>query len=100
MAQALIGRPRWPSGKAKVSLAGEDGMAAADRDLLESQFSHRCGKRNGDGAGANAHDSVSLLEVVDSEPGDRCGTLGIEEQQQVSEAASALEVVSYGVIVR
>ncbi|MET8563569.1 hypothetical protein ABZV75_24390 [Streptomyces flaveolus] len=56
-------------------------MAAAYRDLLESQFSDGCGKLDRDGAEADADGSVRLLGVVDGEPGDGGGPLGIEEQQ-------------------
>ncbi|CAM5258857.1 hypothetical protein SXANM310S_02564 [Streptomyces xanthochromogenes] len=61
-------------------------MAAANRDLLEGEFSDGCGKLDRDGAEADADGSVGLLDVVDGEPGDRGGPLRIEEQQQAGEA--------------
>ncbi|MDX3232595.1 hypothetical protein [Streptomyces sp. ME19-01-6] len=63
-------------------------MAAANFDLLEGQFSDGCGQVHWDGAEAGGDGSVRLLDVVDGEPGDRCGPLGIEKQQQAGEAAS------------
>ncbi|MEV0746620.1 hypothetical protein OG345_03115 [Streptomyces sp. NBC_01220] len=68
-------------------------MAAANLDLLEGQFSDGCGQVYRDGAEADADHSVRLLHVVDGEPGDRCGPLGIEEQQQAGEAVFGLEGV-------
>jgi len=50
-------------------------------------------KLDGDGAKADADGSVGLLDVVDDEPGDRCGPLGVEQQQQASEAVFVLEGV-------
>lgn len=68
-------------------------MAAANLDLLEGQFSDGCGKLDWDGAEADADGSVRLLDVVDGEPGDRGGPLGVEEQQQAGEAVFGLEGV-------
>lgn len=69
-------------------------MAAADRDLLEGEFSNECWKFDRDGAEADADRSVRLLDVVDGEPGDRCGPLGIEAQQQAGEPVFGLEGVA------
>lgn len=44
-------------------------------------FSDGCGKFDRDGAGLDADGSVGLLDVVDGEPGDRGGPLGMEKQQ-------------------
>ncbi|WP_159403856.1 hypothetical protein [Streptomyces sp. NRRL S-646] len=68
-------------------------MAAVDRDLLEGEFSDGCRKFDRDGAEADADGSVRRLDVVDSEPLDRGGSLGIEEQQQAGEAVFRLESV-------
>jgi hypothetical protein len=43
-------------------------MAAAERDLLECEFSDGCRECNRDGAEADADGSVRLLDVVDGEP--------------------------------
>ncbi|MFJ9033492.1 hypothetical protein ACIRQP_34305 [Streptomyces sp. NPDC102274] len=59
-------------------------MAAANLGLLERQFSDEYGKLDWDGAEANADRSVRLLDMVDGQPGDRCGPLGIDEEQQQS----------------
>ncbi|MGP3987044.1 hypothetical protein [Streptomyces sp. 3N207] len=66
-------------------------MTAANLGLSEGQFSNGCGKLDRDGAKANADSSVRLLDVVDGEPGDRRGPLGIEEQQQAGETVFGLE---------
>ncbi|MFD7064511.1 hypothetical protein [Streptomyces sp. NPDC059906] len=66
-------------------------MAAANRDLLSGQISDGCGKLDRNGAEADAHGSVRLLDVVDGEPGHRRGPLGIEEQQQSCQAVFGLE---------
>jgi hypothetical protein len=54
-------------------------MAATDRDLLEGEFSDGCRKFDRDGAESDADGAVCLLDVVDGEPGDRGGPLGIGE---------------------
>lgn len=46
-----------------------------------------CGQAHRDGAEANVDGSVCLLDVVDvidGEPGERCGPLGVEEQRQAA----------------
>ncbi|GAA1928747.1 hypothetical protein [Streptantibioticus ferralitis] len=68
-------------------------MAAANLDLLEGQFSDGCGQVHRDGAEADADRSVRLLDMVDGEPGDRRGPLGIEEQQRAGKAVFGLESV-------
>ncbi|MFD4034771.1 hypothetical protein ACFWVP_30780 [Streptomyces sp. NPDC058637] len=68
-------------------------MAAANLDLLEGQFSDGCRKLDRDRAEADADAAVRLVDVVDGEPGDRSGPLGIKEQQQASEAVFGLEGV-------
>ncbi|MFJ3310418.1 hypothetical protein ACIPSA_47080 [Streptomyces sp. NPDC086549] len=52
-------------------------MAAANRDLAEGQFSDGSRKLDRDGAEADADGSVGFLDVVDHEPADRCGPLGV-----------------------
>lgn len=69
-------------------------MAAANRDLVEGQFSDGCGKLDRDGAELDADGSVGLRDVVDGEAEGRGGPLGIEEQQQDGEAAFGLSVSS------
>ncbi|MFE7045658.1 hypothetical protein ACFU9X_41530 [Streptomyces atratus] len=56
-------------------------MAAANRDLSKGQFSERSGQVDRHVPEADADCSVSLFDVVEGEAGDRCGPLGIEEQQ-------------------
>ncbi|MFH8983481.1 hypothetical protein [Streptomyces varsoviensis] len=73
-------------------MSAEDGVTAAGRDLLSGQGSDGCRKLDRNGAEADANGSVSLLDVVDGEPGDRGGPLGIEEQQQAGEAVFGLYV--------
>lgn len=68
-------------------------MAAANRDLLKRQFSDGFGQIDRDIAEADANCSAGLLDVVDGEPRDRGGPLGIEEQQQAGEAVFGLEGV-------
>ncbi len=68
-------------------------MAAANGDLLEGQLSNGCGQLDRDGAEADADRPVRLLDVVDGETGDRCGPLGVEEQQQSGKAVFGLEGV-------
>jgi hypothetical protein len=68
-------------------------MTAADRDLLKGQLSDGAGQVDGDGSEADANGSVGLLDVIDGEPQDRRGSLGVEEQQQASEAVFGLEGV-------
>ncbi|MDH6523354.1 hypothetical protein M2163_000141 [Streptomyces sp. SAI-135] len=66
-------------------------MAAADRDLSEGEFSDGCRKFDRDGAEVDADGSGRHLDVADGEPRDRGEPLGIEEQQQASEAVFGLK---------
>jgi hypothetical protein len=58
---------------------------------LEGEFSDGCRKFDRDGAEVDADGSGRHLDVVDGEPRDCGGPLGIEEQQQASEAACGLK---------
>ncbi|MFE6743176.1 hypothetical protein [Streptomyces tubercidicus] len=60
---------------------------------MEGQVGDGCGKLDRDGAEADVDGSVRLLDVVDGEPGDRRGPLGVEQQQQAGEAVFGLEGV-------
>ncbi|MER5218297.1 hypothetical protein ABT063_49390 [Streptomyces sp. NPDC002838] len=55
MAQTLIGRPGWPPGKSQgESVRAQDGVAAANPDLVKGQVSDRLGQVEGNIVGRAA----------------------------------------------
>ncbi|UDF08793.1 hypothetical protein LH646_15215 [Streptomyces sp. WA1-19] len=61
-------------------------MAAAGGHLFQGQLGDGAGQGDRDVAEADADGPVRLLDVRGGQPGDRRWPLGIEEQQQASQA--------------
>ncbi|MEV7424223.1 hypothetical protein [Streptomyces sp. NPDC091212] len=86
LAQALIGRPGWPPGRARANLFGR--VAAANCDLLEGQFSDGRGQVHRNGAEADADHSVRLLAVPTELPGLRVAS---EVQASIPERVESID---------
>lgn len=76
-----------------MSLSGRGRHGCGGPRLVGGEFSDGCRRFDRDGAEVDADGSGRLLDVIDGEPGDRGGPLGIEEQQQAGEAVFGLEGV-------